>query len=76
MPTRHDKIRQVLRDFTFDTELHKKISEKVIPADDSHNKSKDDLNNHLKSLAINTESVQHEALNKMMALSFFAVRFK
>ncbi|XP_057339275.1 separin [Microplitis mediator] len=72
MPSRHDKIRQVLRDFTLDTEQHEKILEKVIPADNSYDKAKDDLNKHLKSLAINTESVQHEALNKMMALSFFA----
>lgn len=75
MTLRYNKIREALRDCTLSSEEQEQVLEKIIPANDSYEKSKNDLNNHL-SLKTTMESIQYAALNRMMALSCFAVRLK
>ncbi|KAG8036480.1 hypothetical protein G9C98_003802 [Cotesia typhae] len=71
MTLRYNKIRDALRDCTLSSEEQEQVLKKIIPANDSYEKSKNDLNNHL-SLKTTMESIQYAALNRMMALSCFA----
>ncbi|KAK0182022.1 hypothetical protein PV327_000194 [Microctonus hyperodae] len=75
MSVKYDKkiginIRKILRECRISDEFEQRLSNSILPADDSLEKFRNDLKNFLNGMKINTASVEYASLNRLMAFSY------
>lgn len=71
----YSKVNDILQGCKLSKQFNKQISTGILPGDDDPDCFSDELDNFISVVAINSASVEHASLNKLMALSCLSVRF-